>query len=114
VSGQAAAVAALADQAFVQASRAHNLAVRGAFMAALEALGNHGIRPLPSEANFVLALFEGALTAETALRGLAELGFAVRHLPGQGLPEALRITIGTAGQMDAVAEGLRVMAERAA
>jgi histidinol-phosphate aminotransferase len=114
VSGQSAAVAALADQAFVHASRAHNLAVRGAFMAALEALGNHGIRPLPSEANFVLVLFDGTLAAETALRGLAERGFAVRHLPGQGLPQALRITIGTAEQMDAVAEALRVMAERTA
>ena len=114
VSGQTAAMAALADQAFVQASREHNLAVRSAFIAALEALGNHGIRPLPSEANFVLVLFDGTLTAEAALAGLAERGFAVRHLPGQGLPQALRITIGTAEQMDAVAEGLRVMAERAA
>ena len=69
---------------------------------------------MPSEANFALVLFEGALTAEAALQGLAELGFAVRHLPGQGLPQALRITIGTAEQMDAIAEGLRQMAESAA
>ena len=114
VSGQSAAVAALADQAFVEASREHNLTVRTRFVAALEALGNHGIRPLPSQANFVLVLFEGALSAETALAGLAERGFAVRHLPGQGLPRALRITIGTAEQMDAIAEGLRQMAEAAA
>jgi histidinol-phosphate aminotransferase len=114
VSGQAAAVAALADQAFVRASREHNRAVRGNFVAALEALGNHGVRPLPSEANFVLVLFEGALSAEAALAGLAERGFAVRHLPGQGLPHGLRITIGTAGQMEAIAEGLRQMTEGAA
>ena len=44
----------------------------------------------------MLVLFEGALTAEAALDGLAERGYAVRHLPGQGLPQALRITIGTA------------------
>jgi histidinol-phosphate aminotransferase len=114
ISAQAAAVAALTDQAFVEASREHNRAMRGRFVAALEALGNHGVRPLPSEANFVLVLFEGALTAEAALAGLAERGFAVRHLPGQGLPQGLRITIGTAEQMDAVAEGLRQMAEGAA
>ncbi len=113
VGAQAAAVAALADQAFVVASREHNSAVRARFVAALEALGNHGIRPLPSEANFVLVLFNGALTAEAALAGLAERGFAVRHLPGQGLPQGLRITIGTAEQMDAVAEGLRQIAEAA-
>jgi histidinol-phosphate aminotransferase len=114
VSGQAAAIAGLADQAFIEASREHNRAVRAGFVAALDALGNHGVRPLPSEANFVLVLFEGALTAEAALAGLAERGFAVRHLPGQGLPHGLRVTIGTAGQMNAIAEGLRQMAERAA
>jgi histidinol-phosphate aminotransferase len=114
VSGQAAAVAALADQAFVDASREHNREVRARFASALEALGNHGVRPLPSEANFVLVLFQGALKAEAALAGLAERGFAVRHLPGQGLPQALRITIGTAEQMDIVAETLRQMAESAA
>ncbi|MBO0750304.1 MAG: aminotransferase class I/II-fold pyridoxal phosphate-dependent enzyme, partial [Porphyrobacter sp.] len=92
----------------------HNCAVRARFVAALEALGNRGVRPLPSEANFVLVLFEGALTAEAALAVLAERGFAVRHLPGQGLPHGLRITIGTAEQMDVIAEGLRQMAEGAA
>jgi histidinol-phosphate aminotransferase len=110
-SGQAAAVAALEDQDFVVRSREHNREVRARFVASLEALGNHGLRPLPSEANFVLVLFEGALTAEAALGGLAERGFAVRHLPGQSLPQGLRITIGTAEQMDAIAEGLRQMAE---
>ena len=113
VSGQKAALAALADQAFVEASRDHNRAERQQFVAAVEALGNHGLRALPSEANFVLVLFDGALSAEAALHGLAERGYAVRHLPGQGLPQGLRITIGTRAQMDAVAAGLRAMAEAA-
>ena len=114
VSGQAAATAALGDQDFVTRSREHNRTVRARFIRALDALGNHRLRVVPSEANFALVLFDGALTAEAALQGLAELGFAVRHLPGQGLPQALRITIGTAEQMDAIAEGLRQMAESAA
>ena len=111
--GQRAAIAALADQAFVQASREHNRAERIRFATAIEALGNHGLRVVPSEANFLLVLFEGALTAEAALTGLAERGYAVRHLPGQGLGQALRITIGTAEQMDAIAIGLREMVEQA-
>jgi histidinol-phosphate aminotransferase len=113
VSGQKAAVAALADQAFVAASREHNRAERQRFVEAVEALGNHGLRAVPSEANFVLVLFEGALTAAAALDGLAANGYAVRHLPGQGLPQGLRITIGTRAQMDAVAATLRAMAEDA-
>lgn len=107
VSGQQAALAALADQAFVEASREHNRAVRADFVAAVEALGNHGLRPLPSEANFVLVLFEGRPSAEEALAALAEAGYAVRHLPGQGLPQGLRITIGTSEQMAEVAAALR-------
>jgi histidinol-phosphate aminotransferase len=113
IGGQEAAVAALADQAFVTRSREHNRSERARFVAALEALGNRGLRVLPSEANFVLVLFEGGLTAQAALHGLAEAGFAVRHLPGQGLPQGLRITIGTREQMDAIAATLRSLAEDA-
>jgi histidinol-phosphate aminotransferase len=103
---QAACAAAVRDQAFVIAARAHNAATRARFVTALEGLGNHGLRVVPSEANFVLVLFEGALSAEAAYNGLAERGFITRWLPGQGLPHGLRITIGTAAQMEAVAQGL--------
>jgi len=112
-SGQAMALAALEDQAFVEHSRARNAAERARFVAALKAMGNHGLRPLPSQANFVLILFEGKLTAETAFEGLAERGYITRWLPNQGLPHGLRITIGTAEQMDDIARGLRELAEAA-
>ena len=116
--GQTMAKAALEDQAFVEASRLHNAAERARFVAALEALnktgaGNHGLRPLPSEANFVLILFSGKLTAEAAFHGLAERGYITRWLPGQGLPQALRITIGTTAQMDDIARALAEMVETA-
>jgi histidinol-phosphate aminotransferase len=110
---QASALAAVEDQAFVDMSRRHNTAERARFVDAIEALGNHGLRAVPSEANFVLVLFEGALTAEAAYNGLMERGFITRWLPGQGLPHGLRITIGTAEQMDAIARSLRDMAELA-
>jgi len=110
-SAQAMALAALGDQQFVVSTREANRAVRGAFVRQIEALGNHGLRPLPSEANFVMVLFEGKLSAAEALDGLAQAGYVVRHLPGQGLGHALRITIGTAEQMDEIAAVLRTMAE---
>lgn len=111
--GQAAAVAALADDGFVEQSRLENAANRARLTAALAGLSNHGIRPLPSAGNFVLVLFEGALAADKALDAIAEAGYAVRHLPGQGLGHALRITVGTAGDMDAVVTAIRAAAERA-
>ncbi len=104
---QAVAHAALRDQDFVARSREHNMAERARFVEAIGALGNHGLRALPSEANFVLILFEGALSAQAAHDALAARGYATRWLPGQGLPQGLRITIGTTAQMDAIAAILR-------
>ena len=91
---QAATVTAVGDQAFVELSRRHNAAERARFVGALAPRGNHGIR-------------------EAAYEGLAERGYVVRWLPGQGLPQALRITIGTREQMDDIARALREMAEAA-
>ncbi|KLE34568.1 histidinol-phosphate transaminase [Aurantiacibacter luteus] len=113
LAGQAAAEAALGDADFVRASRDHNAKERARFVAAVEALGNHGLRAVPSEANFVMVLFEGAVSAEAALAAIADAGYAVRHLPGQGLGHALRITVGTAEQMDAIAAALRALCESA-
>ena len=107
---QAGCAEAARDQAFVIAAREHNAKTRAQFVAALESLGNRGLRVVPSEANFVLVLFAGALSAEVAYNGLAERGFITRWLPGQGLPHGLRITIGTAAQMEAVAQGLAELA----
>jgi len=113
LTGQAAAAAAVADQDFVTRSRETNAAVLAEFSAEMAALGNHGLRPLPSKANFVLVLFEGKLSAEAAYNGLAERGYITRWLPGQGLPQGLRITIGEAEQMRDVARILRDLAEAA-
>lgn len=110
---QAMGLAAVADQAFVEASRTHNAATRAAFVGKLNALGNHGIRPLPSEANFVLILFEGRLSAEQVYNGLMEVGYITRWLPNQGLPHGLRITIGSAAQMDEIAAAIARMADAA-
>ncbi|PZU16818.1 MAG: histidinol-phosphate transaminase [Citromicrobium sp.] len=112
--GQLAAVAALADQTFVEQSRDHNLAERARFCAAIAALDNHGLRAVPSKGNFVLVLFEGRLSAAAALAAINAAGYAVRHLPGQGLPDALRITIGSAADMDAVAGALAAACAAAA
>lgn len=108
--GQAAAIAALNDTDFVDYSRAHNAQWRAWFADEIAALGNAGLRAIPSKANFVLVTFSGALTAEAAYIGLMEKGYITRWLPGQGLPNALRITIGTEAETRAVAAILRDLA----
>jgi len=109
--GQQAAIAALGDTEFVAHSRAHNAQWLAWFNDQIAALGNAGLRAVPSRANFVLVLFEGRLTAEQAYHGLMEQGFIVRWLPGQGLPHGLRITIGTEEETRGVADTLRQLAE---
>jgi len=110
---QATAIAALGDQDFVHRSREHNRTERERLVAAIEPLGRHRIRPLPSEANFVLLLFEGRLSAEAAYHGLMDRGFIARWLPGQGLPQGLRITLGSEEAMAEVARALHALAEAA-
>ena len=105
--GQAAAIAALGDGDFVDATRAHNDEWRGWFEGEIAAMGNAGLRAIPSKANFVLVTFDGALTADAAYHGLMDAGYIVRWLPGQGLPNALRITIGTEAETRGVVQALR-------
>ncbi|QKR99144.1 histidinol-phosphate transaminase [Sphingomonas sp. CL5.1] len=110
IAGTAAAVAAVGDAEFVAGTRAHNARWRSWFAEEIGKLGNAGLRAIPSQANFILVLFEGELTAEAAYKGLMEAGYIVRWLPGQGLPHGLRITIGTADETQGVVAALRRMA----
>lgn len=104
---QKAAVAALGDKEFVERSYRHNREWRGWFAEQMAALGNAGVRPIPSKANFQLVLFEGETTGEHAYKALMERGYIVRWLPGQGLPHGLRITIGTEEEIRGVADAIR-------
>ncbi|WP_267378137.1 MULTISPECIES: histidinol-phosphate transaminase [unclassified Sphingomonas] len=108
--GQAAAIAAIGDAGFVEATRAHNTRWRDWFAGEIGTMGLHAV---PSKANFVLVLFEGALTAEAAYHGLMDAGYIVRWLPNQGLPQALRISIGTEAETRGVTDALRRLVERA-
>ena len=111
--GQEAAIAALGADDFVRESAAHNAKWRAWLAGEIAALGNAGLRAVPSAANFILVLFEGRLTAEQAYRGLMEAGYIVRWLPNQGLPDALRISIGTEQDMLGLGAALRDLVEKA-
>lgn len=102
IAGTAAAIAALNDDDFVARCKAENAKWRRWFSDEIAKLGNAGLRAVPSQANFVLVLFEGKLTGEAAYQGLMDAGYIVRWLPGQGLPHGLRITIGNEEETRAV------------
>jgi histidinol-phosphate aminotransferase len=110
--GQAAAIAAVADTQFVENSRAHNAKWRDWLNDQVAALSNHGLRAIPSAANFVLVIFDGTVSAEIADRELMDAGYVVRRLAGQGLGHALRITIGTQAENEGFMAALRAILER--
>jgi histidinol-phosphate aminotransferase len=112
--GQAAAIAAIKANGFADNSRAHNAEWRSWLAHEVASLANAGLRAVPSKANFLLVLFEGKLTAEIAYKKLMDHGYITRWLPGQGLGQGLRITIGTEAETRGVAEALRaIVAETA-
>lgn len=102
---QVAGMAALTDKGHVANSRSHNSKWVGKMTEALEGLG----MTLPaSHGNFVLAKFpEGAPQAAAADKFLQSRGVIVRPVAGYGLPEFLRISIGTDGECEAVLAGLK-------
>jgi len=109
VPGIEAAVAALGDEAHQQASRdlIHTWRPR-----MTQAIRGFGFEVLPSAGNFVLVRFRDAEQAQAANAYLNTKGVIVRPVGGYGLPEALRITIGTEDQNRAVLDALSEFAAR--
>ena len=112
----AGAVAALADRDHADRSRAHNLEWRAWLAGELGGLGNHGVRVVPSAANFLMLEFPqtGALTAKSAFEALMAAGYITRWLVPQGMDRNLRISIGTEEETRGVAAALRAWIERTA
>lgn len=99
----AAGIAAVAETGWVECSVAHNTEWRAKVSEALTAAG---IRVWPSEGNFVLADFGTAAKAKAADDALKARGLIVRAMGGYGLPQCLRITIGTAEECGMVIDAL--------
>jgi histidinol-phosphate aminotransferase len=99
----AAGIAALRETGWVERAVAHNTEWRGRVSAALTAAG---IKVWPSEGNFVLADFGAAEKARAADAALKSRGLIVRAMGGYGLPQCLRITIGTAEECAMVTDAL--------
>jgi histidinol-phosphate aminotransferase len=91
---EAAAVAALGDDAFVRMSVSAFVEGRGQLDAACRAVG---AGTLPSAANFVTARFDDASAIDQAL---ARRGILVRHLASYGMPDWLRISVGRPPDME--------------
>jgi len=109
-SAVAAGIAALAEPRWAEISRAHNTVARSRVT---KALTEAGIHVWPSEGNFVLADFGTAEEARAADAALRADGIIARVVASYGLPQCLRITIGTDEECAAVMHCLRAFKARA-
>lgn len=100
---QAAAIAALDDEAFVAQGRRINTAGQAQLKAGLEALG---FVTTPSRANFLLIEVGDGVEV---FRLLQQRGIIVRPLKGYRLPHHVRITVGTTEQNAQLLDVLRTL-----
>jgi histidinol-phosphate aminotransferase len=100
---QAAGIAAVNDVAFTDKARAHNDIWRPWLEAEVRKLG---FEVTPSVGNFVLIRFPGDTVAK-ADEALKRKGVVGRRVAAYGLPDCLRITVGTEAENRAVIDGLK-------
>lgn len=108
-----AGIAAIEDSAHVEASIAHN----NRWLAWLtQEIGKLGLKVTPSVANFLLIHFPESRgrTAKDADEFLTARGLILRRVAGYGLPNALRLTVGTEEANRLVVQALAAFMEKAA
>lgn len=104
---QLAGAAAARDVEFTARLKSHNATWRDWLTAELDS--NH-MRVVPSQANFVMVLFPDADFAAKAFQALFERGLIVREIGhSYGIPNGLRISIGSEEAMRGVAGILKAL-----
>jgi histidinol-phosphate aminotransferase len=106
---QTAALAALDDDAFVGAGRAHNDQWRSWLAEQIAALG---IAVTPSATNFLLIHLPGENQAGAAYDGLLKRGVIVRPMSAYGLGGSLRVSVGNEDANHALVAGLKGFLEQ--
>lgn len=101
---QVAGAATLADEYFLQKSIAHNTQCREWTKTQLEELG---LTVYPSAGNFLLVNFGSADKAEAVRLAVKEHGVLIRQMGGYGLPDCLRISIGTDEEMKLALQAIK-------
>jgi histidinol-phosphate aminotransferase len=104
VVAQAAGLAALSDQEFLNRTLENNTIGRAYINAELDRLG---LMRVPSHTNFILVDLFGADKVAKVHEGLLRQGIAIRPLGPFGLPTCIRITVGKPDENELLVEALR-------
>ncbi len=103
---QAAGLAALADDDFLERTLANNKAGMHLITHELDRLG---LMRVPSHGNFILVELDSAERVTQLHEGLLRHGIAIRPLTAFGLPTCIRITIGKPEENELLIKGLRAV-----
>lgn len=100
---QAAALAAMQDYEYMMANAYQVRTTRARLTAALREMG---FRVPESQSNFVLAQWDGKPSAGEIFKALRDRAIIVRYFSSRRLEDALRISVGTEEQTDALLAAL--------
>ena len=101
----AVGIAAVNDKTYIADMRKKNAVERERVVNAVTKLGYHVV---PSHTNFILVKFGSEVPVVN--KHLAERGLIVREVAGYGLPECLRISIGTTEENGLLIDALNAYA----
>ena len=109
IPAQSAAIAALDDQQYLE----NTLTVNDKGMRQIIATFDmFELRYIPSVTNFVTLVFKDGIQAKEFTQKMLENGVILRHLIGFGLPECVRVTIGTVDENNFFIEKLNNTMEK--
>ena len=109
VTGQAAAIAALRDQAYMHETCAQTIRIRDQF---IDRMRCAGVAAPDSFTNFALLKFDTTNQAKHVDSKLRQQGVFVRPQGGAHLPECLRVTVGEEKEMNLVANCIEAILDR--
>lgn len=104
VTSQTAATAAIHDYPYMQANAQKIKTTRTRLIQSLRELG---FQVQNSQANFILARWQGTPNAKQIFQKLRNQAILLRHFDQEGLQDALRISVGTDEEMDSLLSALK-------
>jgi len=109
IPAQAAAIAALDDQEYLQSTLTLNT---NGMNQLTQAFNKLDLKYIPSVTNFVTLVFENGDNAKGFTQNMLKNGVILRHLIGFGLPECVRVTIGSTDENKFFIEKLNKIMEK--
>ena len=109
IPAQSAAISALDDTEYLEAALSNN---KMGMKQMTDVFDSLELQHIPSVANFVTLVFENGDNAKGFTQNMLKNGVILRHLIGFGLPECVRVTIGTADENKFFIEKLNNIMEK--